>query len=140
MSNLLEIQRKRENQRDDFVERLLKAALQTKKEFVDKSFLWDLVSALSQHLRDRQQGIDTPNFFTLISTRTIRCLESIQNDINDFAETKEEEDVLVAQFLESLVSIGRTHLKDILLVQEQEQPENLAGLSQASSRHPPSPP
>lgn len=140
MADLAKMKMEREAQYEDFIGKLIQTVHQKEDGLAGTSFLWDLASAVAQHLKDRVEGIDRPKSFILINTNTIRLLESALVDINGFARTEEEKDVLVAQFLEKIVNTATGRLEAVLLRQEQDYPEKLFEPSQASSRPPPSPP
>ena len=96
-------QQMRESQRQKFIEGLVDASCQRRVVLNDEAFHIGLVSIIAKYLRSRQEGIASPEIgLGSLGTFFASVLVAIRN----FARTKEEEDALLAQFLEEVLTDG----------------------------------
>ena len=108
-------QQMRESQRQKFIKDLVNASYKRKVELNDEAFYMGLASIIAKYLRSRQGGVVKPEIgLGNLGTFFASVLVTIRN----FARTKEEEDVLVAQFLEKVLADGLSPFHEALTEQE----------------------
>ncbi len=129
MTYKVDIQEERESQRQKLIGELIQSTYREKSKLKDKTFHLKLASVIAEYLKNRQEGIVQPE--TQSDDIGTFFGGSIVYIIRNFVRTRVEEDALIAQFLENIVSVAVCRIEADLIFQEISEPERFFDISSA---------